>query len=414
MWALFVDMSLYLLVGFLVAGVLNLIISKEKIYKHLAGNDFKSVVKASIFGVPLPLCSCGVIPVAAYLRKEGAGKGPTVSFIASTPTTGVDSILVTYSLLGPLFAVARPLAAFFAGLFSGQLINLTGSSEEAKVNPPGGVDCSLCDLSTPHAHTVLDKIRKVFRYAFLDLIDDLGKWILIGILVGGAISYIIPADFIERYLASPLVAYPLMLLISIPMYICTIGSIPIATSLILGGMSPGAGLVFLIAGPATNAALLSFVAGKLGKKVAIIYVSSIIFTAVLSGLIFEGIWYALGRDVNLFVSHAKILPERLKLLAAVLLAGLILNSYLKKALPKRTRRKGRGAEKVSTDAGKIYKVPDMTCKHCVGLIEKALNDISGIEEYEVSLEGKFVRVKGAFDEAALAKGIEEIGFTVEV
>ena len=266
-WNLLLEMSPYLLLGFLAAGILNIFIPKEKIYKHLAGNNIKSIVKASIFGMPLPICSCGVIPVAAYLRQKGAGKGSTVSFLSSTPTSGIDSILATYSLLGPLFAIIRPVAALFAGIFGGILTNISRSTHKKDSPPPlNGSSCNICSTPTPHSFSLLDKIKSIFNYAFLDLIGDIGKWIIIGILIGSVIGFLIPGNIIEKYLGTPVLAYPLMLLISIPMYICATGSIPIAASLILKGMTPGAGLVFLIAGPATNAATLSFTGGKLGKR----------------------------------------------------------------------------------------------------------------------------------------------------
>ena len=179
-WFLLLEMSPYLLFGFLIAGVLNLIIPREKIFTHLSGNKLSSIIKASLFGVPLPLCSCGVIPVAAYLRKEGAGKGSTVSFLSSTPTTGVDSILATYSLLGPLFAIIRPFAAFFAGIFSGSLTGiLEKKQDEAMKNPDNGNSCTICSIEEPHSHNILETIKYIFHYGFIELIDDAGKWILI-------------------------------------------------------------------------------------------------------------------------------------------------------------------------------------------------------------------------------------------
>ena len=262
-WFLLLEMSPYLLFGFFIAGVLNLIIPREKIYKHLSANKLGSIVKASLFGVPLPLCSCGVIPVAAYLQKEGAGKGSTVSFLSSTPTTGVDSILATYSLLGPLFSIIRPIAAFFAGILSGSLTGLLEKKQNIEsTKPPEGNSCNICYNEEPHSHGLLEKLKNVFQYGFIELIDDAGKWILIGVIVGGIIEFLIPGDFIEQYLSNPLLAYPIMLVLSIPMYICATGSIPIAASLIIKGMTPGAGLIFLIAGPATNTATLAFVSGK--------------------------------------------------------------------------------------------------------------------------------------------------------
>jgi len=160
-WQLLLEMSPYLLLGFFVAGILNIMIPRDKIYKHLSGSNVKSIVKASIFGVPLPICSCGVIPVAAYLREKGAGKGSTVSFLSSTPTSGIDSVLATYSLLGPLFAVIRPVAALFAGIFGGILTNISeGSNKEEISLPKSESSCNNCADKVEYSHSFLDKIKK--------------------------------------------------------------------------------------------------------------------------------------------------------------------------------------------------------------------------------------------------------------
>ena len=407
-WNLLLAMSPYLLFGFLIAGLLNILIPKEKIYKHFSDNNIKSVIKASIFGVPLPLCSCGVIPVAAYLRKEGAGKGSTISFLSSTPTTGIDSILATYSLLGPLIAIIRPVAAFFAGIFGGTLTNLSVKSKDKKIAPPERFSCNVCNITSPHSHKIIEKIRSIFQYAFIDLIEDVGKWILIGVLIGGIIGYLIPGNIIEQYLGNPILAYPIMLLIAIPMYICATGSIPIAASLILKGMAPGAGLVFLIAGPATNTATLSFVGGKLGKKTMFIYLFTIMITAILFGFVLDYIWKLSGRDMNLFTGGMKMLPLWLKTASAVLLSGLIINTLIKTIMIKFKK-----IEKEISSMDKIYKVPDMTCKHCVITIEKALKNIYGIEKIDISLKKKLIKINGEFDENVVLEEIEKAGYTAE-
>lgn len=407
-WHLLLEMSPYLLFGFLIAGLLNILISREKIYKHLSENNLKSVLKASILGVPLPICSCGVIPVAAYLRKEGAGKGSTISFLASTPTTGVDSILATYSLLGPLFAIIRPIAAFFAGIFGGIFTNLSEKSNDKKSAPPQGFNCNICEETTPHSHSFIAKIGSVLKYGFFDLIDDVGKWLIIGIFVGALITYLVPQNIIEQYLGTPALAYLIMLVIAIPMYICATGSIPIAASLIMKGMTPGAGLIFLIAGPATNTATLSFVAGKLGKKTASIYLITILITSVLFGLALDYVWKIFGNDTNLFVGGMKMLPLWLKTASAILLSALIIYSFLKKIVFKSKNKN----EEIS-DMAKIYKIKDMTCKHCVANIEKVLKNVPNIEKIKISLPNKLLEIKGNFDENVMIKEIENAGYSIE-
>ena len=408
-WFLLLEMSPYLLFGFLIAGVLNLIIPREKIYKHLSGNKLGAIAKASLFGVPLPLCSCGVIPVAAYLRKEGAGKGSTVSFLSSTPTTGVDSILATYSLLGPLFAIIRPIAAFFAGILSGSLTGLLDKNQDIEnMEPPGGYSCNICTIEEPHSHGLLEKTKNIFQYGFIELIDDAGKWILIGVIAGGVIEFLIPGDFIEQYLGNPLLAYPIMLVISIPMYICATGSIPIAASLVIKGMSPGAGLIFLIAGPATNTATLAFVSGKLGKRALFTYLFSIIITALLFGLLVDYIWKISDKDMNLLTGGMEMLPFWLKTLSAILLSGLIVLSIARNL-------SGRfvGGNKEITDMKGNYRVPDMTCQHCVNTIESTLKTVQGIEKIDISLHDKQVRIDGEYDEKRVIAAITNAGYSID-
>ncbi len=408
-WFLLLEMSPYLLFGFFIAGLLNTIIPRQKIYKHLSENKLGSIIKSSLFGVPLPLCSCGVIPVAAYLRNQGAGKASTVSFLSSTPTTGVDSILATYSLLGPLFAIIRPIAAFFAGILSGSLVAVFEKKQNIEtIKPPEGSSCNICSSAEPHSHVLSEKIINVFRYGFIELIDDAGKWILIGVIAGGIIEFLIPGNFIEQYLSNPLLAYPIMLVISIPMYICATGSIPIAASLIIKGMSPGAGLIFLIAGPATNTATLAFVSGKLGKKNLFIYLFSIIITALLFGLLVDHIWKISGKDMTLLTGGMKMLPFWLKTLSAILLSGLIIL-----ALVKNFSHKFFKNNKEMIDMKGIYIVPDMTCKYCVNTIDNAVKTIQGVKEINISLHDKLVKIDGEYDEESIITAIRNAGYSIE-
>ena len=408
-WFLLLEMSPYLLFGFFIAGVLNLIIPREKIYTHLSGNKLSSIVKASLFGVPLPLCSCGVIPVAAYLRKEGAGKSSTVSFLSSTPTTGVDSILATYSLLGPLFAIIRPVAAFFAGILSGSLTGILEKKQNSKnIKPSEGNSCIICNIEESHSHSFFEKIKYIFQYGFIELIDDAGKWILIGVIAGGIIGFLIPGDFIEHYLSNPWLAYPIMLLISIPMYICATGSIPIAAALIIKGMTPGAGLIFLIAGPATNTATLAFVSGKLGKRILFIYLFSIVVTALLFGLIVDHIWKVSGEDMNLITGGMKMLPMWIKILSAILLSGLMIRAIVKNISNKFIKK-----NKEIINMKGNYKVQDMTCQHCVNTIENALKPIQGIEKINISLNDKLVQIDGEYDENSVITAIQKAGYSIE-
>jgi uncharacterized membrane protein YraQ (UPF0718 family)/copper chaperone CopZ len=398
-WHLLLEMAPYLLFGFFVAGVLHLLLPKNKVSKHLAKGDKKSVLKAALFGIPLPICSCGVIPVAAHLKKQGANKGPLQSFLVSTPTTGVDSILATYSLLGILFAVVRPIAALFSGLMAGFITNK--SEEPLPIQPQQSFECAICPDKTPHTHSWTEKIIHMFKYAFFELIEDIGKWIALGVIIGGIISYFIPAGFIHKYLGNPFLAYPLMLLIGIPMYVCATGSIPMVAPLILKGMTPGAGLVFLFAGPATNTATLSFVAGEMGRKSLITYLASIVTGSLIFGLVIDLIWNISGQDIRLISGGMQMLPDWLSISSAIILSALILKSFIKKP-----------AQKV-TGEGMLVTVPDMSCENCKRTLDIALRKVNGVSNVNIDLITKQIEVVGQADRGNIQTVIQEAGYTVE-
>lgn len=397
-WNLLNDMAPYLLFGFMIAGILRILIPNEKIYGHLSENNLASVIKAAIFGIPLPLCSCGVIPVAAHLRNQGAGKSSTISFLIATPTTGIDSILATYSLLGPLFAATRIIADLFAAVFSGTIINIF-DREEAFV-PSDEFSCTVCEINTPHTHGLMSKVKAMLTYAFSDLLMDTWKWLAAGIIAGGIIAYFIPAELIENYLGG-WTAYPLMLLLGIPMYVCATGSIPIAASLVLKGMSPGAGLIFLIAGPATNTATISFVTGKLGKKTLIIYLTGITISALLFGYLIDSYWISAGKDIKIFSDGTEIMPQSLKIISSVILIVFTIKGLLFK---KKEEISGMGI---------IFKVPDMTCSHCSGTIDAALRKINGVTDVKINLNTKEVEVTGDPRMEDIDRAINEAGYTLE-
>jgi len=235
---LWVQMSPYLLLGMLIGGALHVMLREEFILRHLGGRSSSSVFKATLFGIPLPLCSCGVIPVAASLRRDGASKGATLAFLVSTPTTGVDSILATYSLLGPLFAFFRPLAALLAGLVVG-LSSLFVVKEERWQGHRHPL---------PSRQPMPERLKEGLRYGLLELSRDIGGWLLLGVIVGGALSALVPESAFRSLGVHPLWESLALLALSIPLYVCATGSIPVAAALITKGISPGAALVFLVAG----------------------------------------------------------------------------------------------------------------------------------------------------------------------
>ncbi len=330
-WLIFKEAAPFVIFGFFAAGLLKVLIPEKAIVKHLGGNGFRSVFKASLFGVPLPLCSCGVIPVAIGLRKQGASKGATASFLVSVPETGVDSVAITWALLDPLMTIIRPVSAFITALATGSLINLLPEQKEVFKTDTADSCCSEDpDKSTLSAQQkpVLQRLKDGVIYAFTDLLKDIGGWLLLGILIAGVISYFVPIDFVDRYLGGEYSSLLIMLIIGIPLYICASASTPIAAALVLKGLSPGAALVFLLAGPATNAATMTVVAKHLGKATTVVYVAAIATCSLAFGWIVNRIYEWLSIDVLDWASHADHGTDSwIYSISAFVLIGLLLWNY---------------------------------------------------------------------------------------
>jgi uncharacterized membrane protein YraQ (UPF0718 family) len=339
-WATAAEMSPYLLFGFFVAGLLSLLVSRRMVERHLGGRGVWPLLKATLFGIPLPLCSCGVIPVSMSLHKHGASKGATVSFLLSTPQTGVDSILVTYSLLGPLFAIFRPLVALVTGMVGGVLVNLFGQSSKdgkPKIEDGGrGHPSSATSNSREQAAETAEespggvlswsqRLRDAMKYSFVTLPRDIGKPLLVGLAVAAAISAIVPDDFFAERLGQGLPAMLLMMTVGIPIYVCASASVPVAAALILKGLSPGAALVFLMTGPATNAAGLATIWNALGRRVAILYLLTVAGCALAAGITLDLI---VGRIDIAAMSHAhEMIPPLVQNLSAILLLALLTYAF---------------------------------------------------------------------------------------
>lgn len=330
-WQLLLDAAPYILFGIVIGGLLKVFLSPAYVARHLGQGRYSSVFKAALFGVPLPLCSCGVLPAAAALKRQGANNGATTAFLISTPESGIDSISVSYALLDPIMTVARPLAAMVSAIIAGCLENT--------FNPPrpqlamaadlscavdgccSGTDCPPAEHA--HHHTVLEKIRAGMGYAFGELWGDLAGWFFIGLLLAGLISALVPDELITAYLGGGFVAMLLMLAFGIPLYICATASTPIAAAMILKGVSPGAALVFLLVGPATNMATISVLIGLLGRRTTVVYLACIAITAVLFGLALDGVYAAYGISAKAVVGQAaELVPYPGQLAAALLILAL--------------------------------------------------------------------------------------------
>lgn len=331
-WQVLLEAAPYVLFGFFVAGLLKALVPEDVVARHLGKSSTGSVLKASLFGVPLPLCSCGVIPAAIGLRKQGASKGASAAFMVSVPETGVDSIAITWALLGPLMTLVRPLAALLSATLTGILINLLPPDAEpvAVEKPACGCSSSCCgEAQTPAKPPLRTRLADGLRYAFGDLLGDIGKWLLLGIVIAGVIAALVPDDFVTRYLGSETGSLLIMLLVGIPMYICASASTPIAAALILKGLSPGAALVFLLAGPATNAATLAVVTRFFGRAATAVYLLSIALSSLLFGYLLNRLYYSSGFDMGRWL--APLTPDGsspLALISAVLLLVLIGRNFL--------------------------------------------------------------------------------------
>ena len=306
----FWQMSPYLFLGFTISGVLHVFFSADFIVKHLGKDNLASVVKASVLGVPIPLCSCGVIPTAFSLRKNKASKGATVSFLVSTPQTGVDSIIATYGILGPIFALFRPVVSFLTGILSGALVNVFGSNDPTPTDASEVSAPTCChdqeqqSIIKEQRSTISKKLKECFNYAYIEFMDDISLNLTVGVIIAGIISYIIPPDFFSSFQGNELLSMLLMIIAGVPLYICATSSIPVASALILKGLSPGAAFVFLAVGPATNAATMTMIWNSLGKKVFWIYLSVIVGCSTLAGLFLNSIYKFKSIDVVQTISHA--------------------------------------------------------------------------------------------------------------
>ena len=320
-WAMLREAAPYMLFGLLVAGVLKVLLPASTVARHLGRGRFLPVFKAALFGIPLPLCSCGVLPAAQSLRRRGANRGATSAFLISTPETGVDSIAITYALMDPLMTVARPLAAFAAAVAAGLAQNVLGSRSgdtDEDDAPRAGAD-----QAPPRSGTWLGKGREAVRYAMGELWDDIAGWFVLGLLVAGVITALLPGDLMTRHLGGGLAPMLLMAVVGVPLYICATASTPIAASLVLKGLSPGAALVFLLVGPATNAAALTVLLKVLGRRGVAIYLAAIILVGLSAGLLLDQLYLGLGLTASAAVGKAaEVIPAWVEVAGAVALAGL--------------------------------------------------------------------------------------------
>ncbi len=331
------DVAPYLLAGFFFAGLLKAFVSEKTIVRHVGASSFRSVLNAALIGTPMPLCSCSVIPVATAIRKNGASKGATTSFLISTPESGVDSIAVSYALLDPLMTVFRPVAAFASAVLAGWAENILGKPGE--IAAESSCACDHCGHeATPASPAMLARIRSGLRYAFTDLLQDIAYYLVIGLLISAIIASLLPIELVQSIASREYLSMFIMLLIGIPVYVCATASTPVAAALILKGISPGAALVFLLVGPATNLATIGVVKKTLGGRSLILYLASIMLVALLMGSLLNGIYAWIGTSAATQIgSAAHILPDWIRGMSALVLAPLLFYGTYKE-IRKRLRR----------------------------------------------------------------------------
>lgn len=319
-WGVTAIMAPYLLFGFFVAGVLGAFVPVTFIETHLGKRGLRQIVKASLLGVPIPLCSCSVIPVTASLSRHGASRGATVSFLTSTPQTGVDSIAATWGLLGPLFAVFRTLVAFITGVICGASVEAFSGTQENN-NGCEDDECPAC-----HPSPKAMRWKQVFTYGFGTLPRDIGRALLVGILVSGLLGALVPADFFTRYIASEWISMLAVLGLGIPLYVCSTGSIPIALAMIGMGLSPGAALVFLVTGPATNAATIATLLKTMGKNTVGIYLATLTICSLAAGWLLNRIFT--GELIHDQIHCHETAAGPFEQICALFLTGLLIAAVL--------------------------------------------------------------------------------------
>jgi len=403
-WMVSCMMAPWLLFGFFAAGVLSVFFSPDYIYKHMGKPGLKSIFKAALFGVPLPICSCGVIPITVSLKKQGAGRGAAGSFLISTPQTGLDSFFATYAMLGWAFAIIRPVVAFITGIIGGLLMENFGAPKNEK---------ELETLSDDKEEDSQPRMRgwktipAVLHYGFIKLLGNIASALLLGLILAAFIHLFVPPDFGAKYLHSDWLAMPAMLLFGIPLYVCSTASIPIAASLIVKGISPGAALVFLITGPATNIATITIMSKILGKKAVVIYIITVAIAAIIAGYILNILGLNLPM-IDIIRSGGKMEISLLQKISCIILFALLAFTISQRL----AKRFGIGVKNLPSDLE--IEVKGMTCEHCAASLNTAIKKIDGILSLDINVDSGIIKINAETPHLLyplIEKAITNSGFT---
>lgn len=392
-WNIWLELAPWLLLGALAGGLLHGLLPAGWLQRHLSGR--LGVLKAVLLGIPLPLCSCGVIPVGLGLRKDGASRGASVGFLISTPQTGVDSILVSASFLGWPFAILKVMVALVTGLVGGIVADLVSpaAQDEAKA-------------ATTSKAPAASRTRSVLNHAF-ELIESIWGWLVIGVLVSAGITWLVPEQSLADIpLLTGISALLITLVISLPLYVCATASVPIAAALVASGLPPGAALVFLMAGPATNVATLGAVYRTLGGRSLIVYLTTIVIGSMSAGLIFNNV-------INPSLTHLHAHDHSSgwwRIGCAILLAGIVSWCAFQDV---RHRLRSRRRTAAASEDSLIINVSGMTCDGCASRLERALEAHRQIDRADVSFADNRAIVSGTASRKAVCQVIEEAGFGAE-
>jgi hypothetical protein len=396
LWQVLLELSPSLLLGLLLAGLLHAYLPKGLVRRGMSRPDLHSAWRASLIGVPMPLCSCGVVPAALTLKNEGASKGATTSFLISTPQTGVDSVLVSASFLGWPFAIFKLVAAFVTGLAGGALVNRFTRHEPRP--PPADSGQRTNDGGE-------GKPLRALRYAVYDLLGVIDLWILAGVIAAALITTLVPPDyFSDQAWSAGIVGMLVVLAISLPLYVCTTGSVPIAASLIAAGMPVGSALVFLMAGPATNVATIGAVYRALGGRVLALYLLTVVSMSIGFGLGFDFVLADVNQVQAPHVHGASWIGAG-STFVLIALMGYLMILRIKRRLEERTNLSHPGERDL------ILKVDGMTCQHCVARVKATLEGLQGVEDAAPSLASGAVRIRGdRLEVPALIAAVEKVGY----
>jgi uncharacterized membrane protein YraQ (UPF0718 family) len=337
---LWIDAAFWLIIGLIISGLLKATLSSDQLGRHFSGTGPLPAIKAAILGIPLPLCSCGVIPAAVGLRRGGASKSATTAFLISTPETGVDSIAISYALLGPFMAIIRPIAATTSAIVAAMLVLVFENEQpkavttEPKTSSCASGCCASQTNNTPAKTNWLTRLWQGQRYAFTNLISDLSLWLIIGLIISALVITFVPPEALAEISRGPM-AMLLMAVVGVPMYICASASTPLAASFMLAGVSPGAVLVFLLAGPATNMATIGIVQKELGSRTLISYLIGVIGVAIVFGYLTNFLVDSFTINIQAqLASSNEMIPTTLMWLSGVVLALLITWDLVNKYRPK--------------------------------------------------------------------------------